>query len=559
MKTAFIFLVFLNLSNMLNAQLKYIVEDFEGIADGPLNNKNGSGVFTYGNIKASISNKINITNSQNTYLGERCIQIKQEGKMEYGGWGKGLGMNVNLNANQDYLNFYILSKAKDNFIDTIKIEIQEDDNDNNVYEKDRDDSWTYIIKPDEFPSMSKDKSMWQLVSIPLNKFSDNNSGGDGDFNISYKKGKLFCVIFSFPNTSKVSTDYAFDFICFSQGKLPTGTSVINSPLAGLNDFCNLGAWSKEGTPGNFSDIAYGFENNFNSGKRNGTDKKLGIVHFFQPFSLDGGTQQNNYPSVERINKVIENGYVPMITLEDHFAKISSTKKQPNLYSITEGHFDDFFAVWAKQLKQVKGTILLRILHEFNGDWYPWCIANNDKNPALLVAAFKKIHTIFQQQGATNVKFIWCANSTSFPQEKWNFVMDAYPGDEYVDFVALDIYNGAGKGLPVWRSFRKEGIENYFVLTQQIPDKPLFVCETSSRERKESEAKPAQDKAEWIIQMSDALQTDMSQIRLLTWFNEKETFKVNSSPEAKNAYQNYVWKNDYFKTGIEFLSPMLGSK
>ena len=39
-----------------------------------------------------------------------------------------------------------------------------------------------------------------------------------------------------------------------------------------------------------------------------------------------------------------------------------------------------------------------------------------------------------------------------------------------DFVGLDIYNGAGKSA-IWRSFRKEGIENYFILTQHLSNLP----------------------------------------------------------------------------------------
>ena len=136
-------------------------------------------------------------------------------------------------------------------------------------------------------------------------------------------------------------------------------------------------------------------------------------------------------------------------------------------------------------------------------------------------------------------------------------LDAYPGNEYVDFVGLDIYNGAGKSI-LWKSFRKEGIENYFILTQQLPDKPLLICETASRERKSNETDFAQNKAEWICQMSDALKSDMSKIRLLSWFNETETFKINSSKETQNAYLNYIIKDDYFKSGAKYFLPLVNN-
>ncbi|MCW3070404.1 MAG: hypothetical protein JWO44_294 [Bacteroidetes bacterium] len=526
----------------VNAQLKFIIEDFEGIDYGPSDLK-PNGLFCYGNIKINVDGTMAVPQA---YSGERSLRVNKDGPQIFGGWGKGISMNVELDVRTDYLNFYMYSGTT-NGISTVKIELQEDDSGDGAYDKNLDDSWILTQKIDP-------KNSWQLISIPLSKFKDSNEGGDDGFNVSYKNGKLLSLIFSFDeNKTAVKPVWSFDFICLSQGVLPTGPALFSPPAAQPSDFCSLGMWSKEGNAANFTDIAINFENSF----KYGTDKKLGVIHFFQPFAFDGGNTQNSYPSIERINKVIKEGYIPLITLEDHFVNSKPNVKQPNLYSIIEGHFDSFFKDWAKEIKQVNGTVLLRILHEFNGDWYPWCTVNNDKNPELVVKAFRHIHDIFKAEQVNNVKFIWCPNSMSLPQEKWNFIMDAYPGDEYVDYVALDIYNGAGKGIPVWRSFRKEGIENYFILNQRLAHKPLLICETASREREPYEPKTAQDKAEWIRQMSQALSSDMSRVKLLVWFNEKGTFKVTSSEAAQHSFLNNVLKNDYFRAGSTDLQRIVG--
>ncbi len=523
----FLFLTLIFFSVTLQAQLKFVVEDFEGLANGDIDLKQ-NGLFTYGNIKANVNSKMDKKN----YSGKRCIELNKEGDKTFGGWGKGIGVNIDLDAAVDYINFYVYC----NDTNTIRIELQEDDNGDNNFEKETDDQWVYFQK-------ILNKNQWQLVSIPLNKFKDMNNGGDGVFNVSYKNGKLLCLVFNLNNSENknATSSWSFDFICFTQGKLQTATQLFDAPLTEQTNGCTLGAWSKEGNTGNFTEIASSFENNFEAGK------KLGVVHFFQPFSVNHDTDEKQYPSVERINKIIAQNYIPMITLEDHFVNAKPSTKQPNLYSITEGHFDAFFSAWAKQIKQVNGIVLLRILHEFNGDWYPWCISKNNNNPELLVKAYRHIHDIFLKEGVTNVKFIWCPNSMSIPQEKWNFIMEAYPGNQYVDFVGLDIYNGAGKSV-IWRSFLKEGIENYFILTQQLPNKPLLVCETSSRERKANESVQSQTKAEWIEQMGEVLKTDCSKIKLISWFNEGEKFKINSSRESINAFQNYILKEEYFTSG-----------
>jgi beta-mannanase len=519
----FLFLLFL--SSPTSAQLKYVIEDFEGFSNGTSVLKL-NGIFTFGNIKATIDSR----NDDFDYSGSRYIILNKEGTKDFGGWGKGIGMNIDLDYSTDYLNFYLNASESC----TMKIELQEDDNADNIYEKTKDDSWLTHQKIEA-------RKEWQLISIPFLQFKDENAGGDAIFNCTYKEGKLLTFIITFLNTGK-NPKWQFDFISLSKGKLPVGPEMFNAPTASANDFCALGVWSTEGNTANFADIPKSFENFFSS------DKKLAVAHFFQPFAFDGGTQQNHYPSVERINKVIEAGYIPMITLEDHFVNASPSIKQPNLYSIVEGHFDSFFAAWAQQIKQVKGTVLLRILHEFNGDWYPWCIAKNDNNPDLLVRAFRHIVDVMRSQQITNIRFVWCPNSMSLPQTPWNFIMDAYPGDIYVDFTGLDIYNGAGSNSHLWRSFRKEGIENYFLLTQRLPQKPLVVCETSSRERREAETGYIQNKGEWIEQMSRALKTDMSRIRLLSWFNETNAFKINSSRQSVNAYENFILKEAYFKNG-----------
>jgi hypothetical protein len=521
------------------AQLKYVVEDFEGLNEDPSSLK-AYGVFTFGCLKGIPDTKLS---NKRSYSGERSIKLYRASNATFGGWGIGTGCNIELDFSLDNLNLYTFQPAS-NPASSLKIELQEDDNGNGVFDKNQDDNWEYTLKPQA-------KNTWELHSIPLNKFKDTGPSGDNSFNATYKEGKLLTLIITLLDADKMRSAYEinFDFISFSQGPLATGATAFDAATPSQPGSCSLGAWSKEGNMANFSEIATSFESCFKPASL----KKLGVVHFFQPFAVDGGTMQNFYPSTERINKVIADNYIPMITLEDHFVNAHPSVEQPNLYSITEGHFDAFFADWAKQMTKVNGPVLLRILHEFNGDWYPWCTVNNDKNPKLVIQAYRHIHDIFRKAGAHNVKFIWCPNSMSIPQESWNYIMEAYPGDEYVDYVGLDIYNGAGKAT-LWRSFRKEAAETYFIATQKIK-KPVFICEVASRERGAGET--GQNKAEWIRQMSESLKTDFAQVQLLTWFNEKSSFKVTSSDESKNAFLQYVLRDEFFKSGKSSIEQVVG--
>jgi hypothetical protein len=525
-------------AGLANAQLKFVIEDFEGMALSQSEFRQ-EGVFTFGSAEASVDQK---TTKGYGYSGDRSLRISWNQKKLFGGWGKGITMYTELNRDEDYLNFYAYSPKSNGRNDRLKVTLEEDDNSNSIFEDRIDDSWQHTVE-------LKNSDDWQLIAIPLSGLTDANAGGDGKFNVNHREGKLLTFIISFADTNDIRAGqkWYFDFVCFSKGKLPTWAGKFVPPAAPRDEYCHLGVWSEEGKEGNLLEIPYRFESIF----KGSSDKKVGVAHFFMPFSIGGPKGKHLYPDPDKITWIMEKGYIPMVTLEHQHIKVRRNEKQPNLYSIVEGHFDFLFREWANRLKMVKGPILLRILHEFNGDWYPWCISQNDNNPELYVKAYRHVKDIFDQQGATNIKFVWCPNSTSFPQASWNYIMLAYPGDNYVDYVGLDVYNGAGKvQLPVWTSFRKEAAANYFLLRDRIPEKPVFICEVSSRERKNVEKGELQDKAAWIAQMSEALKSDFSGVKLLCWFNQYEWFKVNSSADSRNAYLRYILQDKYFRSGTE---------
>jgi len=92
------------------------------------------------------------------------------------------------------------------------------------------------------------------------------------------------------------------------------------------------------------------------------------------------------------------------------------------------------------------------MHEFNGDWYPWGGTVNGNSPALFVEAWRRMVDIFHRHGADNVRFVWSPNNIDVPAS--NRLESYYPGEAYVDVLAVDGYNW-GAGTPAyggWKSF-----------------------------------------------------------------------------------------------------------
>ena len=92
---------------------------------------------------------------------------------------------------------------------------------------------------------------------------------------------------------------------------------------------------------------------------------------------------------------------------------------------------------------LKGTdgkaipILFRPYHEFTGNWFWWC--KNTTTPEQFKQLWKFTVNYFEQKGVHNLIYVY-NTSDSGVSTKADF-MEYYPGDEWVDIVSFDIYQG----------------------------------------------------------------------------------------------------------------------
>ena len=103
-----------------------------------------------------------------------------------------------------------------------------------------------------------------------------------------------------------------------------------------------------------------------------------------------------------------------------------------------GAYNDYFQNLARNLVAYNlGDSLLRPGWEFNGGWYAWRADTKEKAPHF-AAYFRQIVTAMRSvPGAENLKFVW--NPAMEPW--WPYDPElAWPGDEFVDYVGLDVYD-----------------------------------------------------------------------------------------------------------------------
>ena len=83
----------------------------------------------------------------------------------------------------------------------------------------------------------------------------------------------------------------------------------------------------------------------------------------------------------------------------------------------------------------EGNAILRLGWEFNGTWYPWSVTDQTA-AANFAAFFRNIVTTMRIVPGAAFRFVWNPTAGPEPEPAEN----AYPGDAYVDYVGLDLYD-----------------------------------------------------------------------------------------------------------------------
>jgi hypothetical protein len=221
----------------------------------------------------------------------------------------------------------------------------------------------------------------------------------------------------------------------------------------------------------------------------------------------------------------------------------SNPEAVKLKNIVAGKHDKYIDSWALAAKSFGNELWIRWGHEFNGNWYPWSISSNNKNAKLYVQAFRHVRSRFDKVGAQNVRWVWCFNAESVPDTSWNDPARAYPGDNYVDMIAIDGYNfGTTLSHSRWQSFEEVFAEPYEKAVSRWPRKPLIVGETGS-------ASTGGDKAAWIRGMDRALKTRFKKFSGVVWFEaEKEADWRMASTSPSRQASRFVWRQNYYRRG-----------
>ncbi len=184
----------------------------------------------------------------------------------------------------------------------------------------------------------------------------------------------------------------------------------------------------------------------------------------------------------------------------------------SLQNILRGEYDDYCRSWADAASQNGKPVLIHFLRQFNQSVHPWSIAANQKRASEVSKAFRKVASVFRERDANNVRWVWGPYVFPSPAAAWNQWEDAYPGDSYVDFLALDgldFGNESSTSLPLsFEQLFSSPVRRLRILAR---NKPILLTEVGT-------ASVGVSRERWIREMANTLVGAFSNVRGLIWYN-----------------------------------------
>jgi mannan endo-1,4-beta-mannosidase len=124
-------------------------------------------------------------------------------------------------------------------------------------------------------------------------------------------------------------------------------------------------------------------------------------------------------------KVRRHGIIPYVQIDPTYASVSG---------IAAGAYDLYLRGYADSVRDFGHAVVIGFGHEMNGNWYSWGYGH--VAPSTFIAAWRHIVTVFRDEGADNVTWLWTINQDrpgTGPVAAW------WPGARYVTWVGIDGY------------------------------------------------------------------------------------------------------------------------
>lgn len=115
-----------------------------------------------------------------------------------------------------------------------------------------------------------------------------------------------------------------------------------------------------------------------------------------------------------------------------------------LAQVAAGNFDSYYDAVYVKIAAIFPAAIIRIGWEQTGDWYPWAARNVEPD---YIAAFRRV-VDRGRLASGSFSYLWNPDKKAGRYAKSTYANpdDCYPGNDHVDFIGIDAYNGWVNGV-----------------------------------------------------------------------------------------------------------------
>ena len=274
-----------------------------------------------------------------------------------------------------------------------------------------------------------------------------------------------------------------------------------------------------------------------SALQNTIGKKAAIAHYYR-----GWDSLNSSEFLSELNSISSNGWRPMISANPYFFDRCKAEGASLYKTIANGNCDEFLHSVGKNFKSFGKSVFFRFAWEMNIDSMEWAVRKTGDSNADFIAAWQRIHSIFYQENASNVLFVFSPNVGGPVPYK-----DLYPGNAYVDWVALDGYNwGTTQSWSRWESFTTVFSASYNQLVKAAPNKPVMLAEVNTTDK-------GGNKPSWYTDAFSKAIYNYPKIKAVVIYNENREAKENVNwlidavPGSLSAFSKAISSSNYLSS------------
>ncbi len=273
-----------------------------------------------------------------------------------------------------------------------------------------------------------------------------------------------------------------------------------------------------------------------------------------------------------VKGVYDSGRLPLLQIRPYLGEQNaspSANAGSALVDLISGKFDSQLIESFKLLSKTVGSdgnkvpVLISFAPNANVEWESWSgygygAGSTDQygdstypdGPEIYRDAYRHLIDMARKAGADNVTWVMQYNAINFPAEAWNAKKNYYPGSDYIDWIAVNVWGAQSEdGIQWWESFSDilqspvAGYESaYEELTAVDNKKPLALSGFASIE----DPNQPNAKAEWIAEALQSIGSTFTAFKSVSYWNEGAwknglELSVQSSSGAQSAYKDNLAK------------------